>query len=716
MNERLHINPFHKSKKNGLKNRITPLLIKPFFSFLFVFLPFHILAQNEPEPTSKSKVDDRIESIVDKTGAENDYSEFTEDLYYFKENPINLNEMQDDQLRLLIFLTDIQRRNLYDYIQRMGELLSVYELLAIDGFDRNTVDNILPYIVIKPAVKHQPIKFMDVFRYGKNQILLRYQQVLEKQQGFSSQAETGVNNKYRGSPQYYLMKYGFNYRNKIRFGFTAEKDAGEEFFKGSNKTGFDFYSGHVFLSNMGKLKTLALGDYHVQFGQGLTFWSGCSFGKSPDAMMAKHISQGIKPYTSSNENNFLRGAAFTISLKPIEVSCFFSSKKCDANIAGQDSLSTGEQLISAMQESGYHRTEGEIADEKAISMTAFGGNISVKGNNYRLGITGSGTLLNSTMTKNNDLYRLYCFEGKSLFNTGVDFNVLWKMFDFFGEAAVNSLAGLAFTCGFVSNFDQRFALTVIYRNYGEKYCSFYGNPFGEGSPGSGEEGIYLGLNSVLTRKLSFSAYADVYRFRWLKYRTDAPSNGYECYSRLTCTAAKNCDFYLSYRLATGRINSVYNEEDALNKTDQSYRHNIRLHISWNIIPGLRLGTRLECVNNKTAGNPGGTGYLAFQDAAFSFQRIPLQVSARFALFHTDSYNERIYACEPGLLYTFSVPAYYYKGSGTALMISYEIVRGVKCWVKYSHLYYSNISFISSGPELINGNTKSNIQVQLQVKF
>ena len=28
----------------------------------------------------------------------------------------------------------------------------------------------------------------------------------------------------------------------------AEKDAGEEFFTGSNKQGFDFYSGHIFLA------------------------------------------------------------------------------------------------------------------------------------------------------------------------------------------------------------------------------------------------------------------------------------------------------------------------------------------------------------------------------------------------------------------------------------------------------------------------------------
>ena len=692
------------------------LYLKLFICIFLVCTSIPLEAQTEPEPSSKSMVYENIESIVDKTGAENDYSEFTDDLYYFKENPVNLNEMQDDQLRLLIFLTDIQRRNLYDYIQRMGELLSVYELLVIDGFERKTVENILPYIVIKPAVKNQSVKFRDVFRFGKNQILIRYQQVLDQQQGYHNQAEMDWNKRCFGDPRYYLLKYGFNYRNRIRFGFTAEKDAGEEFFKGSNNAGFDFYSGYIILNNLGKLKTLALGDYHVQFGQGLTFWSGYSFGKSPDALMVKHVSQGIKPYTSSNENNFLRGAAFTLSLKPVEISCFFSSKKCDANINGQDSLATGEQLISSMQESGYHRTVREIADEKAITVTAFGGNVSVKGNSYRLGLTGSYTHLNSYMIKNDNLYKLFSFEGRGLLNAGIDFNIIWKVFDFFGEAAVNSKAGLAFNCGFASNFDQRFALSVIYRNYGEKYCSFYGTPFGEGSPGSGEEGIYLGLNSVMTRTLAFSAYADIYRFRWLRYRTDAPSNAYELYSRLTYSPAKNADLYFSYKYATDLINTVFSEEDAMNKTGHSYRHNIRLHFSWNIFSGLKLGTRLECIINKTANNSNGYGYLAFQDAAYSFRRIPLQLSARFAIFNTDSYNERIYAYEPGLLYAFSVPSYYYKGSGTGMMLSYEIIKGIRCWIKYSHLYFSNKNTIGSGLDMINGNTKSDIRLQLQIKF
>ena len=55
----------------------------------------------------------------------------------------------------------------------------------------------------------------------------------------------------------------------MSIGFTMEKDAGEEFFKGKQSTGFDFYSAHCYIRNLGILKSLAIGDYHVSFGQGL---------------------------------------------------------------------------------------------------------------------------------------------------------------------------------------------------------------------------------------------------------------------------------------------------------------------------------------------------------------------------------------------------------------------------------------------------------------
>ena len=51
--------------------------------------------------------------------------------------------------------------------------------------------------------------------------------------------------------------------------------------------GFDFYSAHAFYKGGKYLRSVALGDYQIQIGQGLNFWSGYAFGKSADVTNVK---------------------------------------------------------------------------------------------------------------------------------------------------------------------------------------------------------------------------------------------------------------------------------------------------------------------------------------------------------------------------------------------------------------------------------------------
>ena len=83
---------------------------------------------------------------------------------------------------------------------------------------------------------------------------MRATQVLEKSRGYlldSSKAK----NFYPGSPQKILVRYKYIFKNLLQYGVTAEKDAGEQFFKGGQKTGFDFYSAHFFVRNLGIIKS-----------------------------------------------------------------------------------------------------------------------------------------------------------------------------------------------------------------------------------------------------------------------------------------------------------------------------------------------------------------------------------------------------------------------------------------------------------------------------
>ena len=100
-----------------------------------------------------------LEEIAEQIAEDNDegldYAELYEALYYFSENPINLNKTTKEELRELYFLNSYQIDKLLVHIERNGKLLSYLELQTIAGFDVQTIQNLLPFISIKSSVTTQ---------------------------------------------------------------------------------------------------------------------------------------------------------------------------------------------------------------------------------------------------------------------------------------------------------------------------------------------------------------------------------------------------------------------------------------------------------------------------------------------------------------------------------------------------------------------------------
>jgi len=69
-----------------------------------------------------------------------------------------------------------------------------------------------------------------------------------------------------------------------------------------------------------------------------------------------------------------------------------------------------------------------------------------------------------------------------------------------------------------------------------------------------------------------------------------------------------------------------------------------------------------------------------------------------------------------VLYQFTIPAYYNRGTQTYLTVRYKIRRGVDVWLRYALTYYDNVDVISAGLEQIQGNHKQEIKAQVWFKF
>ena len=110
------------------------------------------------------------------------------------------------------------------------------------------------------------------------------------------------------------------------------------------------------------------------------------------------------------------------------------------------------------------------------------------------------------------------------------------------------------------------------------------------------------------------------------------------------------------------------------------------------------------------------GILVFQDVKFSPTTIPINLSARFAWFFTESYNSRIYAYEDDLLYTFSVPAFSGKGFRGYLNLKYSLGEKMDFWFKVGHTLYKDRETISSGYNEISGKNKTEVKFQFRLKI
>ncbi|MFO7843182.1 MAG: helix-hairpin-helix domain-containing protein, partial [Bacteroidales bacterium] len=110
------------------------------------------------------------------------------------------------------------------------------------------------------------------------------------------------------------------------------------------------------------------------------------------------------------------------------------------------------------------------------------------------------------------------------------------------------------------------------------------------------------------------------------------------------------------------------------------------------------------------------GYMVYQDIFYDLLKIPLSLNTRFAVFDTESYNTRIYAYESDILYAFSIPAYYSKGTRFYFNLKYTLAEFIDLWIRYSQTYYADKDVISSGLNQISGNTKSEIKAQLRFKL
>ncbi len=671
-----------------------------------------VFAQEESPAVIGNAGEQQLENLAEQTELETEDDSFLQSLLQYRRNKLNVNTVSAGELRELKILTDLQIQNLLKYRQLLGNLVSIYELQAIPTWDVETIQKVLPYIRVGAAIS-VITDFKNRFSAGQHSILIRGQQVLETSDGFSR--PDSISNRYLGSRQRVFFRYKYAYRNILQFGLVGDKDAGEQFFKGNQKNGFDFYSFHLFARNIGAIKLLALGDFTVNMGQGLIQWQSIAFKKSVDITAVKRQADILRPYNSPTEYNFQRGAGITVKSKNFEITGFGSLRNVDANYR-VDTLNNADDFFSSMLTSGFHRTPNEFAKKNTIQQTAFGGNISYNKIGFHTGINGVGYQFSVPFQRDLHPYNQYAIQGKSWSNYSVDYSYTYRNVHFFGEAATDKNHSKAFMSGLIISLDQKVDASLIYRNIEKSYQALYANAFTESTYPNNEKGLFTGISIRPTAGIKLDAYADVFTFPWLRYRVDAPTQGADYFVQLTYKPNKLVELYSRYK----------NENKAINITGQNLpthqfynrpRQNWRTQVSYKVNRELTLRNRVELLwYDPREQQRTQQGFLTYFDAAYRPFGKPFSTNARLQYFETDGFDSRIYAYENDVLYSFSIPAFFDKGYRYYFNLNYDLTKKMTFWMRFAQTINPGKNVVGSGLDKIAGDKRSEVKIQVMYQF
>ena len=659
-------------------------------------------AQNPTESLLEDVLEDlSVNNDINNSVNTLDWENELEELSTRLQEPVNLNTATREQLGQFPFLSDIQIEHLLAYIYIHGQMETIYELQLIEDMDRQTIQYLLPFVCIK-AINNEPAfrwktMLKSAAKYGKNEVLTRMDIPFYKRKGYE--------HTYLGPVVYNSVKYSFRYSDRLYAGVVAEKDAGEPFAALHNRYGYDYYSFYLLLKNCGRLKALAVGNYRLSFGQGLVISTDYLMGKTIYASSFNNRSSGIKKHSSTDEYNYFRGIAATVTLtKHWDISGFYSHRSLDGVITNEE--------ITSIFKTGLHRSQKEADKKHLFTLQLTGGNISYQQNRIRLGITGIYYVFNRPYEPELTGYSKYNLHGNNFYNLGIDYAYRWHRFSFQGETAIGK-QGWASLNRFQYSPVQDVQLMLIHRFYSYNYWAMFAHSFGEGSTTQNEQGYYLGLETSPFAHWKFFASFDLFSFPWKRYRINKSSRGMDGLAQATFTPRTYLSMELKYRYKQKERDWTGSKGTL---TLPIFHHQFRYRLNYSFKDVFSSRTTLDYNHFHSQDRAADIGYQVTQMISSQLPWARLFADVQGSYFFTDSYDSRVYAAEKGLLYTFYTPSFQGRGFRCSVRLRYELNKHWLFITKFGETVCLDRNEIGSGNDLIRGNKKADVQMQLRIKF
>lgn len=665
---------------------------------IILFLTTSKIVYTQIIDSTEVQTEETLNEILENSFEEDDNSDLYNSIEELLLNPIDINSADIFELQKIPAITLNIAEIILSYRNRFGPFYSVNELYSMKELDRDLINKIIPFLKtertalqIDSTITEE--NFSDVILSPskfKLQLRSRYGNDLQTRQGF----ENGI---YVGSKLRAYNRMILKYSNQIQVGIIFDKDAGEKDFN-------DFNSFHLSVNDIGPINNFVAGDYVLEIGQGLMLWSPYSFSKGADAIFpVKRKGKTIKPYTSSTEYDFMRGAASTFNYYDLALTVFYSSKRIDANV---DSITN---KITSTPKTGLHLTENDLRKKNLVSEKLFGGRISYKYLSYlNVGLSG----YNSKFSNEFEASTVYDLRGNEFRYYSFDYDLNVNQINFFGEFAYNEKSVASFN-GLIVSPIRNFTLTASIRNYPANYINLHGFGFGEQSGKTRNEfGIYYGIKWKSDFGL-LNIYYDQFRFPFATFENPVPSSGDEIYLSFSKKILNKSILLLRFK---SERKDVTENSEILKSIFRRIRNSYRVELVYDVSNKLRMKSRVEYnsyqikeidINEK--------GFLIFQDFRFALTK-SLILYGRVIFFETDSFNSAVYEFENDLTGVLTNLAMYDKGMRWYMMARYKPIDFITISMKYAETYKPNAKTLSSGNNLIKNNVDNRISFQIDVNY
>lgn len=607
------------------------------------------------------------------------------------QNRTNINTDNIPQLQSIPFMSQQQIMQISEYRSSHGPIMSTGELKALlNRPGRKAMEMFRAFLETGIETSADTISIREMLSGGRHTIA-----AASRYSATEYYTPSAAQNQNYGGPAT-VIKYRYNCQNHIAWGITAEKDQGEKLGFGNQKYGFDFYSMHLKIQNLGKIDRIIIGDYSARFGQGLVLGGGFSMGRQIQNTAMAGPENTIHEHTSSAESNYYRGAAASIRLGRTSISAMMSSDLADATCYDSTTFAT-------LKTDGYHRTARELSRKNNLRQTdlAIAAHHTIKSLKIGAAIhyySFSKRFVPREILKNTPLAA--CQNGLDI---SASYSLSGTLISLSGETAIDRSRNLA-TANTIHIYPtEALSISILQRHYGKAYHTFGANAPGATSHATNEDGLYIACQLMPIKSISLYCWADIYRHPWATSQSKEPSTGRESMAQIRIQPARKATFQLKAKNKTRTVSGTYGDITRSQYISATIRY----------APAPPLAASISAYWSRYTSISGREkGYMMMHNLQWTSPGGFWQLMARYSVFSAP-YNARIYASESDVSMFFQAPGYYNNGIRYYVLAAIKPCSKITLEARFAQSRYQPADTPSAG---INNTIRQKTEISLMAKY